>query len=163
MMAGKVFWASLVLTTALAAPAAAAPRVIDGDTLELRGEHIRLNGIDAPERAQTCTVAGTEWSCGEVAKDWLMWFLAGKQVTCEGHARDRYGRLLAVCYADGENVNARLVREGWALDYRRYSKDFLTEEGIAKREGSGIWRGEFIAPWEWRKRAAKGPVASQED
>jgi Staphylococcal nuclease homologue len=58
--------------------------------------------------------------------------------------------LLAVCYVGGESINERIVREGWALDYRKYSTDYLQAEAQAKRAGAGIWRGEFTAPWEWR-------------
>ena len=67
-----------------------------------------------------------------------------------GHARDRYGRLLAVCYAGVESINERIVREGWALAFRRYSTDYVQAEAVAKRAGAGIWRGEFTPPWEWR-------------
>jgi endonuclease YncB( thermonuclease family) len=55
-----------------------------------------------------------------------------------------------VCYAGGENINDRLVREGWALDYRKYSTYYLDAEAAAKRAGAGIWRGDFTPPWEWR-------------
>jgi endonuclease YncB( thermonuclease family) len=60
--------------------------------------------------------------------------------------------LLAVRYIGGENLNERVVREGWALDFRRYSTDYLDAEAEAKRVGAGIWRGEFTLPWEWRAR-----------
>ena len=96
-------------------------RVIDGDTIVINGEHVRLRGIDAPETDQTC------------------------------HARDKYGRLLAVCHVAGESLNERIVREGWALNFRRYSTDYLDAEDEAERNGAGIWRGEFIAPWVWRR------------
>jgi endonuclease YncB( thermonuclease family) len=76
--------------------------------------------------------------------------LNGLQVECVGHARDRYQRLLAVCYVGGEDQNERIVREGWALAYRRYSADYVQPEAEAKRAGAGIWRGEFTPPWEWR-------------
>ena len=69
---------------------------------------------------------------------------------CVGHARDRYGRLLAVCYIGGEDLNERIVREGWALDYRKYSTDYLQAESAAKHAGAGIWCGEFTPPWGWR-------------
>ena len=86
----------------------------------------------------------------EPRRTWLKEHLNGRQVECVGHARDRYGRLLAVCYVGGESINERIVREGWALDFRRYSTDYLQAEAEAKRAGAGIWRGEFTPPWEWR-------------
>jgi hypothetical protein len=63
-----------------------------------------------------------------VVAQWLKGYLRGRQVDCVGHACDRYDRLLAVCYAGGESINDRLVREGWALDYRKYSSDYLAAE-----------------------------------
>ena len=85
-----------------------------------------------------------------MSTDWLKEYLNGRQVECLRHARDRYSPLLAVCYVGGESINERIVREGWALDFRRYSTDYLQAEAEAKRAGAGIWRGEFTAPWEWR-------------
>lgn len=125
-------------------------KVIDGDTIVIVGEHVRLQGIDAPETHQTCTASGQQWPCGRTATEWLKEYLRGRQVDCVGHARDRYDRLLAVCYVGGENVNDRLVREGWALDYRKYSTDYLAAEAEAKRQEAGVWRGEFVPPWQWR-------------
>src|SRR5512134_1081004 len=116
--------------------------VIDGDTLVVAGERIRLEGIDAPELHQTCTAYGQQWACGRTSAEWLQEHLNGRQVECVGHARDRYGRLLAVCYVGGESINERIVREGWALDYRKYSTDYLQAEADAKRAGAGARSAE---------------------
>ena len=124
--------------------------VVDGDTIVVAGERVRLQGIDAPELHQTCTAYGQEWACGRISAEWLREHLRGRTVECVGHARDRYQRLLAVCYVGGEDLNERIVREGWALDFRRYSTDYVQAESAAKRAGAGIWRGEFTPPWEWR-------------
>jgi endonuclease YncB( thermonuclease family) len=124
--------------------------VIDGDTLVVAGERVRLEGIDAPELHQTCTAYGQKWACGRTSAEWLREYLRGRQVECIGHARDRYRRLLAVCYVGGEDLNERLVREGWALNFRHYSTDYLQAETAAKSAGAAIWRGEFEPPWEWR-------------
>lgn len=126
-------------------------RVVDGDTLVVAGQRVRLAGIDAPELNQTCTAYGREWPCGRASADWLRELLDGRTVECWRHARDRYGRLLAVCWVGGENLNERIVREGWALDYQRYSSDYLGAEATARRSGAGIWRGDFTPPWEWRR------------
>ena len=107
-----------LMLAALAWPAAAdmtGPAIIiDGDTLVIAGERIRLEGIDAPELHQDCTAYGQPWACGRTSAEWLREHLNGRQVECVGHARDRYGRLLAVCYVGGESINERIVREGWA-------------------------------------------------
>ena len=142
------------LLAALARPSSAdvtgPATVIDGDTIVVAGERIRLQGIDAPELQQTCTAYGQPWACGRTSAEWLRERLNGRQVECVGHARDRHERLLAVCYVGGDSINERLVSESWALDYRKYSSDYLQAEADAKRAGAGLWRGEFTPPWEWR-------------
>ena len=72
-------------------------------------------------------------------------------VFCEQKDADRYGRIVAVCRVKDIDLNATMVREGWALAYRRYSKDYIDEENVAKSGKLGIWRGSFSAPWIWRK------------
>ena len=125
-------------------------RVVDGDTIELEGERIRLHGIDAPEGRQSCSVDGTEYPCGNMATAHLVNLTLGKHIECDGQERDRYKRLVAVCYANGVDLNGALVRAGWAVAYRRYSTDYVDEEAEARSEGIGMWRGEFDMPWEWR-------------
>ncbi len=77
------------------------PRIIDGDTLEIAGERIRLHGIDAPESGQTCVADGKRWHCGVEASSALAFKIARGWVTCQGEDRDRYGRVIAVCNAGG--------------------------------------------------------------
>jgi endonuclease YncB( thermonuclease family) len=128
-------------------------RVLDGDTIDIAGERVRLHGIDAPETRQTCSVSGVAYDCGRNATRMLSGMVGGQEVTCKGKRRDRYGRLLAVCYVGDEDVNAKMVRDGWALAYRRYAKDYIADETEARASGSGLWRGQFVEPWEWRKQA----------
>jgi endonuclease YncB( thermonuclease family) len=147
-----------VVCAGLTAPATAdvitgEPRVIDGDTIDVAGERVRLHGIDAPETRQNCDVAGTGWACGKNASAFLAGATAGRMITCKGDKRDRYGRLIAVCYLGDQDLNARMVRDGWALAYRRYANDYVTQESEARAAGSGIWRSQFVEPWEWRKQA----------
>ena len=126
-------------------------RVIDGDTLEVEGTRIRLHGIDAPESAQTCRTGGRPWSCGLKAARALGERIGGTPVTCDERDRDRYDRVVAVCRHLGRDVNAWLVREGWALAYRRYSLEYVDDEAAARSARRGIWRGEFVRPWDWRQ------------
>ncbi len=126
-------------------------RIIDGDTLEVGGKRVRLFGIDAPEAKQRCTAEGKEWRCGEEATFALAYETAEHWLTCKEKDRDRYGRIVAVCYMGPHNLNALMVRKGWALAYRRYSTDYVGEEAEARAARAGIWRGEFMAPWEWRQ------------
>lgn len=126
--------------------------VVDGDTLEIRGEKIRLHGIDAPESSQRCTRPnGKEWRCGQKSANALSDKIGQRNVRCEGDKRDRWGRLIAVCFSGTQDLNAWLVRRGWAVAYRKYSKDYVPHEERARRAKAGVWSGTFDMPWEWRK------------
>jgi endonuclease YncB( thermonuclease family) len=148
---------ALAALTSLLLPARAdvigEARVIDGDTLQIAGERVRLQGIDAPESKQSCSIAGVGWACGEGAKRELMSVTDGRVVTCKGDKRDRYGRLLAICFVGAQDINARMVREGWALAFRRYSKEYVPQEVEARATGAGLWQGQFIDPSEWRRES----------
>ena len=126
--------------------------VIDGDTLEMHGQRIRLHGIDAPESGQSCADKnGTIYRCGQVSAKQMASYVRGKTVNCNVTDRDRYGRLVAACFINGEDINERLVFEGWALAYRHYSRDYVRSETQAKRNSAGMWQGRFVEPWKWRK------------
>jgi endonuclease YncB( thermonuclease family) len=136
-------------------------KVIDGDTIRIHGAKIRLHGIDAPESAQVCKAEGKSYRCGTSATLALARRIAGKPVSCDERDKDRYGRIVAVCHAGGGDLNAWLVSEGLALAYRRYSTDYVDQEQAAQEAKRGLWRGEFVKPWQWRKgkRMASEKVA----
>jgi endonuclease YncB( thermonuclease family) len=126
--------------------------VIDGDTIEIRGIRIRLFGIDAPEGAQDCGRAdGTRWDCAQRATSALENYLRNRPVVCVRRDVDRYGRLVGQCTVSGVDVNAWLVRNGWAVAYTRYSRDYVKDETEARAGRRGIWSGDFVMPWEWRR------------
>ena len=124
-------------------------RVLDGDTLEIGSDRVRLWGVDAPEGKQTCLDGSRRWPCGRRATQALAGRIDGRSVACE--KRDHDGRVIAVCRHGGRDVNAWLVREGWALAYRRYTRTYVKEESAAKAAKRGLWRGEFVPPWDWRR------------
>jgi len=138
------------------AEVAGRPQIIDGDTLEIGGQRIRLHGIDAPENNQTCTAGAKPWNCGREATLALIHETAEHWIRCEEKDLDRYGRIVAVCYVGAHDINANMVRKGWALAYRQYSMDYVGEEAAAKSEHAGVWRGEFTPPWQWRVQHATG-------
>ena len=128
-------------------------RVVDGDTIWIGETKIRLHGIDAPEMKQPCrTSKGKEQLCGQLAKQALERLIRGQDVVCKGDKRDRYKRLIAVCYAGSLNINEQMVTDGWAMAYRKYSTDYVRAETFAKSRREGLWRGEFVPPWEWRRK-----------
>ncbi|WP_209691857.1 thermonuclease family protein [Agrobacterium tumefaciens] len=128
--------------------------VIDGDTIDIGGQRIRLHGVDAPESAQVCDRAnGEPYRCGKEAAFALDSFLAASRPTlCVEMDRDRYKRVVAECFrADGANINAWLVRQGHAVDWVRYSKGrYSAEQAEAQREGFGVWSGPFRTPCVYR-------------
>lgn len=131
-------------------------RIIDGDTLELNGEKIRLDGIDAPESAQTCvSSSGEAYPCGKEATAALKQLTLKHQISCVGVETDVYDRRIATCYADGRNINADMVREGQALAFRRYSERYVKDESDARAAKRGLWSGIFDAPWSYRKGSRK--------
>lgn len=126
-------------------------RVIDGDTIVVAGERVRLHGIDAPELDQTFWWRGNQIACGTMALAALEALTAGVKVRCEAVERDRHGRLVAKCFSpNGIDIGRRLVLAGWALAYRRYSTDYVDAEDAARKAKRGMWRGAFMKPWEWR-------------
>ena len=139
--------------------------VVDGDTIEIHGESIRFNGVDAPELAQVCLNGkGKKYRCGAKSADALTSYLSKSSPTaCEFVERDRYGRFVGNCFrADGASVQEWLVASGHALDWPRYSNgaysDRQEEARAAKR---GLWSGTFETPWDWRaNNRAPAPVAS---
>jgi endonuclease YncB( thermonuclease family) len=140
--------------------------VTDGDTLEIAGDTVRLVGIDAPELDQTCKRAdGRTWPCGKWARDELRRLALRQTLTCKGEDRDRYGRLLAVCTADGRDLNAAMVEAGAAEAYRRYSTSYVDQEKAAIFAGLGIWQGDAEHPEAFRASGtgADPPQASPGD
>ena len=126
--------------------------VIDGDTLRIGGQKIRLFGVDAPETKQVCQYHGQTWLAGRDAKNWLRERTKGKRVRCRAEKIDHYGRWIAICYLGSYEINAELVRAGWAEAYTEYSLKYVVQEIQAKNAGVGIWAGHCDRPSKWRHR-----------
>lgn len=126
--------------------------IIDGDSFRLGRDEIRLNGIDAPEYRQICRdEKGQNWNCGRAAADALRRLVRGREVECKGLDADRYGRLVSRCSAGGIELNAEMVRLGWAVAYTRHATFYVDQESEARRDRRGIWRGTFDLPEDWRE------------
>ncbi len=137
-------------------------RIIDGDTIEIARQRIRLHGIDAPEGEQSCTALGRTYRCGERASKALAEIIGSHPVRCIPKERDRYNRIVAVCNAGGHNLSGWMAGQGWALAYRRYSRDYVAHEASAAKSRRGLWQGEFVAPWDWRRGQRLTPINDPE-
>lgn len=127
--------------------------VIDGDSLRIGKDEIRIAGIDAPEYRQLCgDGAGGEWACGKAAREALVALVAAGDLRCTERARDRYGRALSDCTAGARDVAAAQARAGFAEgagDSRFDSHEREIAEARAARRG--IWRGPHAHPADWRR------------
>lgn len=121
--------------------------VIDGDTLIISKQYIRLKGIDAPELDQTCGTQPSLRNCGQIARQSLQKLVARTAVRCEGEGRDKFDRLLATCFAGQNNVNRIMVETGQAIAYG----DYRDAELLARGRRVGIWADTFETPQDWRR------------
>ncbi|MGE5267286.1 MAG: thermonuclease family protein [Deltaproteobacteria bacterium] len=125
------------------------PRLVDGDSLFIGSAELRMQGIDAPEGRQTCTREGRDWACGEDARRNLQRLIGAQPIRCEVHSTDTHGRGLATCFsAAGDNLNARMVEEGFAVAFGSYQR----EEAAARSARRGLWASQFDRPQDWRRR-----------
>ena len=136
-------------------------KVIDGDSLKINKKKIRLFGIDAPENKQQCqkiwlTISiisfKKEYPCGEISTKKLKSKIDGKIIKCQIKGKDIYKRYLSECFLGKTNINAWMVKNGFAVSYRKYSKNYVVFENLAKDKKLGLWSGNFDMPWEWRKK-----------
>ena len=158
----RFFFLSIILASALALTQASQAddivgdiigtvSVIDGDTIEIHGQRIRLYGIDAPEKGQSCEQDGEQYRCGQRAATVLADIIGRASVRCVQRDIDRYGRIVAVCWLSGVDLNAMMVNKGWAIAYRRYAKDYVSHEAVARTAKAGMWAGRFMEPANWRR------------
>ena len=136
------------------------PKVIDGDTIHIKSYKIRLEGIDAPEMRQKCKKSylqiiflnfQKDYYCGQISKKKLIQKIGNEPVKCILSGKDRYKRYLGKCLKGKINLNRWMVRNGYAIAYRKYSKLYILDENYAREEKLGMWKGSFIKPEKWRK------------
>lgn len=159
----------LLLSALIVVPEAAAAQVfegtaraVDGDTIDMTGMRIRLLHMDAPERAQSCTVGGEAWSCGADATAALASLLNDQTISCVSGSRDMYGRYLAVCRTRIMDLGEQMVAQGLAVPAEDAPEGYLAAGERAKALKLGLWNSEFQMPREWRAEnlPEPKPVAS---
>ena len=130
--------------------------VVSGDTFVAAGQKIRLEGIDALEVQQVCTADRRQVRCGETAVSALTRLIRQFPVCCRTVRHGADGGILARCFARiyGEDyeVNDFMVSAGHALADRSHSLEYVESEERAKQKRLGVWAGEFVPPWEWRRQ-----------
>ena len=153
----KIFNVSIIILfiinlSAVAGEISGVPRIIDGDTIKISNKRIRFYGIDTPEKKQICIKNSKEYRCGQIATNALIKKINGERVMCKVQDKlDRYKRYIGVCFFGDLNLNKWMVRNGYAVAYRKYSKDYIEDENYAKKNKIGLWSGNFIHPEKWRK------------
>ena len=132
-------------------------KISDGDTIKINGEKIRFSGIDAPEsyykgKKQTCKFEEKDFFCGEISKNKLIEKIGNNFVNCVLEKnKDKYKRFIGECFVNGQSLSVYMVRNGYALDWPRYSKGkFSKDQEFAKNNNLGIWATKFEYPWVWR-------------
>ena len=136
-------------------------KVTDGDTIKINDQKIRLFGIDAPETKQSCKEVylsflifnfKRDYKCGEKSTNALKKKIQGKNIKClVQNNKDRYRRNIGICYLKKQDINSWLVKNGYAIAYRRYSKKYINDEQYAEDSKLGIWQGTFMKPEKWRR------------
>ena len=127
-------------------------KVIDGDTIKVGNDTHRLHGIDAPEAGQKCQLAASkkQWKCGKAAIAYLEELILDTVPICDNRGNDGYGRIISVCTASGEDINAEMVRAGYAWSFRKFSVDYAEEEDRARQMKLGVFQTDTQTPWEYR-------------
>jgi endonuclease YncB( thermonuclease family) len=128
-------------------------QVGDGDSFTLDKVAYRLDGIDAPEMKQNCQSAdGSIWRCGGEARRQLQSLLRRGEVRCVTRIKDRYGRSIATCSANGvPDIAEALVRDGWAISAAKLGEGkYAVAEKEARDAKRGIWQGPFERPAAYR-------------
>ena len=126
--------------------------MIDADTVEIHGKRIRLTGIDATgARHKRLDATGAFYFCGSLSATALDQWIGTDPMTCAQAGRDDRDRMLAECSLRGANVQDRPVGRGHAIAYRSCYKAYGPQEFEPRRPKTGVWAGQLIEPWNWRR------------
>ena len=158
----KLLWILIfVPSLGYASPYIGVPRIIDGDSLEVQEQTIRLYGIDAVERSQRCCSSdGQKYRCGRQATQALKTWINNRPISCVATQTDRYDRWLGQCSLGSRSINEWLVENGWAIVYSYRGRlpdnasDLIPIQRQAKNQRRGIWQGDFLTPTSWRRASS---------
>ena len=111
-------------------------KIIDGDTIHIGKNKIRLHAIDAPEKKQKCSKNGKKWNCGLESTRFLKNLIGDDKIQCDTNGKDRYNRYIGVCYKNNIDLNSQMVINGWAIAYKYYSLDYIKKKKLPSQK---IW------------------------
>lgn len=132
-----------------AGPITGRAKVIDGKTIEINSERIRLAGLAAFEPDQVCLDAtGERYPCGQRSAQALADLIGVRPLTCVPNG-EGFDPIVAVCWLNANDLGAWLVLEGWAVDDGDVEPDYSAEEAAAERTSAGAWAGKFEPPSQW--------------
>ncbi len=135
--------------------------VLDGDTIQIGSQRIRLWGIDAFEAAQQCNGSTGRNACGAHATRELAELTSNHEVICSYRDTDAYQRIVALCRVGSTDLGAHLVRRGLAIAFIRYSQDYSPDGAVARAERRGAWEGNFIPPTNYRAGETNSVAGAQ--
>lgn len=101
-------------TAPMVAVESSALYAVDGDTLDLHGERIRIEGVDTPEMAGACPA---EIEAAHAARNHLARLIALGPITVQRLGQDRYGRTLARVFWRGDDVARLMIAQGHGRAY----------------------------------------------
>lgn len=124
---------------------------VDGDTIEIRGERIRLHGIDAFQPRQRCrTAKRRSYRCGRRAGAAMQRLINGQRIACVRLGGGR-NATIATCWRGSEDLGAAMVLSGWAVATGGPGGPYSIHERMAKRRQAGAWSGQFTRPSQWHR------------
>lgn len=159
---------AVIGSSAEAADLSRCARVIDGDTINIRNQRIRIAAIDACERDQTGLKDGKVWRCGVAARSYLANMIDGQHVRCDIIDEDQYRRLVGQCFIGDIDIGLAMVKAGMAEAMLRYlpashsisEVEYGQAENGARDSDLGIWSAEIESPHVYR-RSKSDPGNSQ--
>ena len=134
------------------APISGAATAIESAIIIVNERRVMLYGLESMHPPQRCNIGGEVWECWAAAVRQLQTFLAESPVTCTPvEPPDFLGRVLALCEQNGESLNERYVRSGFALAIEDEMPEYAEAEAAARAEGIGLWQGVFQEPADFRE------------
>jgi endonuclease YncB( thermonuclease family) len=131
---------------------------VEGDSISVNGQVVKLWGIDAPETGQKCrNKLRQSYDCFSPSKNTLQSLIGQNQITCYIRGSDRHGQQIGTCAVNDLDLAALMVRSGWAMAYFNLTPQYVGLEADAQAQSKGLWAGHADPPWVWRTKNKKKP------